>query len=440
MGVKFGALAAAACTLAASQDARSQVGASLVPGEQTADFVAPALARAGLFQRDDEVGVLQRDRPEYDTPPIPLGSLNLTPSLTAGLGYDDNVFARTQGVSDAVAIVAPQFLLESDWARNEISAFGRASSQNFIDHSSESEVDWALGGNGRLDIASNSGASGGLSFEQDTEPRTSPSTPVNAATPVRFTVAKAYIGGVQQFNRLRLSGQLDVRDYSYDNPTAIGGGSIYERDRSRTEPGAELEAEYAVTPAASIFVDAIGNHRSFRDQLARNPSRTSSGYDVTVGSNFELTRLVQGQVQVGYLEQDYVDSRFSQVGGLSIRGYVRYFPTRLVTLTVSGSRAVQDAEVAGSQGYLASIARVRADYELVRQLIISAEINYEDDDFRGIDRNDGRPGGLLEGQYLVNRHIGIDLAYEHLDQRSSGTFRGVNYDVNRTTASLTYKF
>lgn len=432
---------AAAGLLAASPCARAQVASAfLVPGEQTADFVAPALARAGLFLRSDDAGVLQRRRPEYDTPPISVLGFDLSPSLTAGLAYDDNIFARPGGVSDAVAVVRPQFLLQSNWSRDSLSVFGRADSQSYLDHGSESRVDWALGANGRLDVASDAGASAGLSFEQDTEPRTAPSTPVNAATPVRFTVAKAYLGGVKQFNRLRLSAQVNVRDYAYDNPDAIGGGVVYQRDRSRTEPGVEAQAEYAVSPAASVFVDVVGNHKEFRDELAVNPSRTSSGYDLTVGGNFEITRLVQGQVQVGYLEQDYDDRRFSQVSGLSVRGFVRYFPTRLLTVTASGSRAVQDAEVAGSQGYLASVARLRADYELLRQLILSAEFDYENDDFRGVDRNDDRPSALFRAEYLVNRHIGVDLAYEHIEQRSTGALRGVDYDVNRTTATLVYKY
>lgn len=433
--------AVACCLLAAAHGARAQVASAfLVPGEQTADFVAPALARAGLFLRSDDSGVLQRHRPEYDTPSIPVLGLDLIPGLTAGVAYDDNIFARPQGVSDAIAVVSPEFLLQSNWSRNALSVFGRADSQSYLDHDSESRVDWAVGTNGRLDIASDAGASAGLSFEQDTEPRTSPSTPVDAATPVRFTVAKAYLGGVKQFNRLRLSAQVNLRDYAYDNPEAIGGGVVYQRDRSRTEPGVEAEAEYAISPAASVFVDVLGNHKAFRDELAVNPSRTSSGYDLTVGSNFEITRLMQGQLQVGYLEQDYDDHRFSQVSGLSVRGFVRYYPTRLLTVTLSGSRAVQDAEVAGSEGYLASIGRVRADYELLRQLILSAEVDYENDDFRGVNRSDDRPSALFHAQYLVNRHIGVDLAYEHIEQHSTGSLRGVDYDVNRTTATLTYKY
>ncbi len=432
---------ALASVLAASASiAHAQVAGYQVPGEQAASFTSPALARSGLFTREGEVGVLQRQRPEYGPPSIRLGSFDLQPSVTGTVLYDDNIFARPAQASDAIFKLRPEFLLESDTSGPYLSLFGRAADSFYLDHSDEGTIDYAIGTNDRMEVARALGVGFGASYERDTEPRTSPSSPINAAEPVRFNVAKAYVGGVRQFNRVRLSLSANVRDFSYDDVAAIGGGSIVERDRSHLESSLDAKAEYAVTPAASLFVEAIGDRRDFRDELPGAPKRDSRGYDLTVGSDFEVTRLVRGEFQLGYLNQRYDDSRFPTVSGLSVRGYVQYFPVSVLTLGVYGSRSVQDAEVAGSSGYLQSVAKVQADYEFLRQLILSGQVQYENDDFRGVDRSDDLLSESLSAQYLINRSVGIVLAYSHVRQRSSGALRGVDYDDNRLSTSLIYKF
>jgi hypothetical protein len=410
-----------------------------VPGEQTADFAGAAIAPYGVFKRDTDMDVRTRARPEYESLPIHVGAFDLRPEVVATLGYDDNIFASPVKASDAIARVEPDIVVKSNWARNSLSFFGRASNRTFLDHSSESELDFAGGGNGRLDIAKDAGLMGGGSYEQDTEPRTSPSSPVTAAEPVRFTAKKAYLGGVKQFNRLRLSSQVNIRDLSYSDPDAIGGGTVYQRDRSVTRTSVDAKAEYAFSPAATFFIEWTGNKRDFRHELIANGSRDSKGYELTAGSNFEIGRLVRGEIQAGYLKQVYKDPRYNTVSGLSVRGFVHYYPTPLLTISASGGRAIQDADVAGSSGYIATSVRLQADYELLRQLILSADATGERNKFRGVDRRDNRQFLKFQGEYLINRSISFILRYELIHQVSKGTLRGVDYRVNRFSTSLSYK-
>jgi hypothetical protein len=409
-----------------------------------AQIVSPdesALARTGLFARDRNVSVRQRPRPEYAPAGIHVGAFQLLPTLDTNLEYNDNIYAVPKATtSDEIFHISPAVSLVSNWSQNQLTAYAKGGFNENVNHSSESTTNYAAGLAGRLDVTRQSGLAAGAAFEHDTESRTDPNSPSTATHPVQYDLASAFIGGAQAFNRLRLSARADVQDFSYDNAAAVGGGTVYEKDRNHTAVTGTFRAEYAVNPDVSLFGNAVVNNQSYRDQLTTDVSRNSTGYELTVGSNFDLTHLMRGEIYLGYLNQSYNDHRYKDVTGPSIRGVVEYFPTQLTTVTLSGGRAVQDSIVIGAGGYLASTASLQVDHELLRNLILTANFTYEDDDYIGISRTDERTSESIGGTYLMNRGVGLNVTYQHLENSSSGTLAGLNFDDNRVVAGLTFHY
>ena len=415
---------------------------ALLPAAGAAAQDDAALLRDGLFTRDRNVSVTERPKPEYQALPVRAGAFIFDPTIAAGLEYNDNIYAaNTPKISDTIVHVQPSLTVQSDWSRNQISGFARINGNYYVDHGSESTTDYAVGGAGRLDVQRDLGFAAGASYEHDTEARTSEAETALSKNPIRYDLADAYVEGTKEFNRLRLTARGEVTDYSYDNGITPAGLQVYEKDRDHTQTTEAFKAEYAYLPDVSFLGSVVVNQRDYRSQLPGEVSRSSSGYEATVGSNFDLTHLMRGEVFVGYLDQDYNNnSVYRNVSGFAAHGKIEYFPTQLLTVTLSGSRSVQDSGIFNVGGFLNNVGGVQADYEILRNVILTGALSYTEDDYQNYSRTDKIGSEQISLVYLMNRAISVNLSYAHLNQDSSGTNKGPTYDINRVIGSLAYRF
>ncbi len=400
-----------------------------------------ALLREGLFARDRNVSVNDRPRPEYAPLTVHLGAFSVLPSLTGTVEGNDNILATSSNTrSDTIFRLEPAVVARSNWSRNALNLFANVNTDLYARDSKEQTTDYLVGGDGRVDVSHDLGLAGGASYERDTEPRTSSSSPGFAIRPVQYDVARAYGEGTFATPRLRLSGRFGIDDYTYDNVPAFGGGLVYERDRDHTQFTESGKAEYALVPDTSVFGQVIVNQRDYRDELPGEASRSSNGVIVRVGANFDLSHLMRGEVGVGYLYQKYDSAIYSRITGFSFSGLVQWFPTQLTTVTVSGARTPEDAGIPNVGGYTSTNLAASIDHELLRNVLLNAALTYGKDDYQSYDRSDTRTGESVGARYLMNRAVTLNLTYSHYNQDSSGTRAGAKFDVNRLYATLTYAF
>jgi hypothetical protein len=283
--------------------------------------------------------------------------------------------------------------------------------------------------------------SGGGDTGEFTEPRTSTQTSNVSKNPIRYQQSDAFFSAVQEFNRVRLTGRFDLADMDYHNGKDVNGASVFQDDRDRTNTIYSGKAEYAVSPDTSFYLSGAYNDHHYRlTPPAATLNRDSHGGIVAVGASFDLSHLVRGDVQVGYLSQDFADKAFANVTGLSAQGRVEWFPTDLTTITLAGSRGLQDASVSGTAVYVAEVASLQADHELLRNLVLVGRVGVENDNYRGVDRKDSQTNAYVGAKYLLNRMIWLNAGYSYLDQQSSGAAPGPRYTVNRFTISTTLQF
>ncbi len=267
-----------------------------------------------------------------------------------------------------------------------------------------------------------------------------PNSPTNADKPVQYNQASLYGVVAKSFTTLRLSARVDFQDLTYQNTYETDGAQVIESDRNHNYVAGTFRAEYAVLPGASVFGNLVVDHQQYRNQQVGEASRTDSGYELTVGSNFNISHLVRGEVFLGYLDQTYDNSAYKEVSGVSARGYVQYYPTQLLTLTLSGARVPVDSVIEGAGAYLDSSVTVEADYELLRNLVLTASGAYENDSYSGISRQDDRNTETLSATYLMNRLVSLNLTYQHLGNDSTGTAAGINFNINRIVAGVTLHY
>lgn len=329
---------------------------------------------------------------------------------------------------------------QSTWSRHQLQLFANLNSSFFSSHSGENTTDYVVGAAGRLDVQRNFGLAGGASYERDTEPRTSSSSPTAAVHPVRFNLAQTFGEATYASPRWRFTARADIQDFSYDNARSNTGAVIYERDRDHTVFIEAGRAEYALVPDTSVFANLVLNQKDYRNVPTGQAKRDSSGYELTVGSNFDLSHVMRGEVFVGYLNQDFDSAAYKGISGLSLRGRLEWFPTQLTTVTVVGRRSVADAGIPGVGGYSTVNVSAQIDHELLRNVILSGALTYGKDDYENYDRQDERTSEQVSVRYLMNRAVSINVGFSHYTQNSSGAKGGADFDVNRLYAALTYAF
>jgi hypothetical protein len=393
------------------------------------------------FTRDRNVSVTQRPREGYQAVGLRMGSFMAYPKLSVGAEFNDNIYATDGGeTDDLIWRVAPELNLSSDWSRHALNAYARASILRYQDFDTENSEDVSVGASAQIDLLRNSFISLGADWAQLVEPRTSPNAVSGAVAPTEYETTGARIAISHELNRLRLSGGYDLKTFDYDDGRNPAGGVITQQYRDRDEHTFTVRADYAVSPAAALFVEVARNERDYRlNRPAVTLVRDSEGYRALVGADFEAGATARGEIAVGYLSQEYDDPTLSDIDGFGARAQVEWFPTQLTTVTFTGSRSIEESASPGSAGYTSANIGVKVDHELMRNVILTGNVSKGKDDYQGITREDDRFNAGLGATYLLNRNAGLTVAYSHMEMDSSGV-GGQDFKVNKIGATLALQF
>jgi hypothetical protein len=410
----------------------------------TAPQIAQAQDLGSNFKRDKNVSVRQRPRPDYEATGQKAGGFTLYPRVTVDFEHNDNIYASATGkTDDNIWRVKPELAVRSDWSRHALGFFAGGNVIRYSDKGTEDAEEYTLSANGRIDIARGSNITGSVQTQHLVEPRSNPTSPSAAAEPVEYDLNQGSIVLTKEFNRLRLIGRVEDKDYNYDDvrrTVPLAGVGIIDQDfRDRNELTYGGKAEYALSPDTALYVSALGNKRDYDNKVAAS-DRTSDGYVLGVGANFDVSELVRGDVQIGYMKQSYDNPLFTDIDGFSAAGRVEWFPTQLTTVGLNGSRSIEESTATGSQGYISNNIGASIDHELLRNVLLSAAYTHGKDNYKGVDRDDKRDNFSATATYLLNRRVGLFLTYNYLKQDSSGAASGASFKDNKLIASVALQF
>lgn len=403
--------------------------------------VMPFAALAQSVDVSRNQGVLDRPRPDYDAYGMRSGVFVFLPKITGTAVFDDNVFASTTGAkSDTIFVVRPELKVQSDWSRNMVEAFASAQINKYAKQSGEDTTDFQVGADGRLDVGVDANLTAGAQYGRFTESRSVASTSQGVLHPVRYDLSQFNFGGMKEFNRLRVLGGVRFSKFEYDNATDQLGNFLLEKDRNRNEWYESGRVEYAYSPDTALFVAGELNQVTYDLQPpASLYNRNANGYNAAIGARMDLTHLLRGELQVGYLNQSFDSNVFHDVSGVSVHGKVDFFVTPLTTVTATADRSVGSSADPRSSSYLTTNGSLEVDREFLRNVILTARAQYEKDDYKGIDRSDDQWRVRAGVNYLVNRTIAINAYYNHTDVNSSGAARIGNFKDNQFMISIVFQ-
>ncbi|WP_269219666.1 outer membrane beta-barrel protein [Brevundimonas vesicularis] len=397
-------------------------------------------AQIDLFVRNRAVAVRDRSQPAYDPLGIRAGGFTAFPRLQWGVVHDDNIFAAEDNRQPATTLrLTPEVVVRSNWSRHAFETRARAEIDRNLDFDSENTTDWSLGGAGRLDIVRGVDITLAADYARDHEARTAAGAGPVARRPIAFELASASLAATRTRGRLRLSADAAVLRYDYLDGLSDAGAVIEQDDRDRTAVRLTGRADYALSPATALFFQLARDDRRYHT-VAGSPERSSSGHEALAGVDFELGALIRGQVAAGYIRQNFHDPAYGDLDGFGGRARLSWFPTQLTTLTATATRSVEDTGVIGAAGALRTDVSIGADHELLRNLVLTAETAWSEDDYNGLGRTDTRFTAGFSVIYRLNRRYGLTAGLTYLDQSSSGAVAGPSYRSTRLSAAVVSQF
>jgi len=395
-------------------------------------------AQTSNFARDRNLPVAGRIPTGYVPLGVNTGAFTVFPLFGVNVSQNDNVYyANTDQKSDTIVTIAPQINVVSNWSRHQLQATIGANYSDYLTYSSEDTLNTNLAVGGRVDVHGNSNIFGGFSLSQNHEPRFSPSSPNAAAKPVKYDANVGDLGFVLEGNRLRLTGRADYSKFNYFDVRSKSGGMIDQDTRDYTLNVGTLRADYAISPDTSVYLIYAGNKRTYAESTV---GRDSHGYDAAVGVSLDLTNLVSGELQYGYLQQTYKNAIYSKAKGPSYKALINYFPTRLTTISLKTARSVEETPVVGSSGYLSTNSSLSVDHELLRRLQLNASYTPGNDRYLGVDRRDKRQTAVIGAKYFLTPSVVVTANYTYMDLKSKGVAAITSYKDNAVNIALAYRY
>lgn len=413
--------------------------AGMAPGtaHAQADILQDFREQSLQFKRSDALAVRDRPQPEYDPVPYRVDGVEIMPSIAIDTIYDSNIFAVRDASDDLIVRVRPKLTASTQLGSFNITTAAEVDRRQYLSTNSQSTTDYTLGLRGQWDVSRDGQIYVGTRNGQATEDRTDPASPLNLQKPVQYRFASAFLGAAQSFNRLWIAGRVGVERRNYEDGRD-GLDVLVDQDfRNRTVFTSDLAAEFAISPDTSIFLNGRVNRRDYKSPLPLSPSRDSKGYEITAGTSFQLSKLIRSEIGIGYFEQNFEDAGFEDVDGFAARAKLEYFVTPLVTLTARANRGVEESSTLGSGAYVATSFSLAADYEFLRNLIVSASISYERDRFQDIDRHYDILGAKMGVEWRLAPRYSLHAQYDFRDQDASGTFPGREFSRHRFLAGIT---
>ena len=406
---------------AASAIAQTQ---SAAPGQVSRAGGSPELGVTHqIAQVDVERGetVRGRSRPDYEALGGRVGSFIVYPKVTVGEFYNDNIFATEDDeVDDFITVIEPTVQVKSDWGRHALSFEGGAEIGLYADESDENYQDYFAGAAGRVDVteATYLGANG--SFQHLHEERGSPDD-VRGEEPTEFDRFGGRLKGFHDLGRVNLTLEGGILRFDFDDVDAAGG-EINNDDRDRDRYDGSLRVGYEIVPEYEAFVRGGYDVIDYDDSEDDNGfDRDSEGFGVVGGVKIDFGGLIFGDFFAGYSYRNYDDSDLKTVDGVDVGADFTWNVTPLTTITAGVARIIEETTQVDASGFYATTGTVGVDHELLRNLIVGASGGVENDNYKGIDREDWIYTAGASVDYFLNRHVFMGANYNFRHRNSDVT-------------------
>jgi hypothetical protein len=371
------------------------------PPSRTANRAPLPPAMAGTV-----VGQPPRKRLRIDDDPFApvgdyAGSFLVKSAVELRGGYDTNPARTSVPRGSPVYVVAPEFVAFSDWERHALVADLRGSFTGYtntfppvpgVGSSAPTTLDRPdfIGHvDGRLDVTRDTRLLGQARLRVATDNPGSPNVQAGLSRYPVYATFGSTLGVDQSFNRLQLSAGAAVDRTIYQYSQLTDGTSTSNDDRNYNQYGGLGRVSYDLMPGLKPFGEIEGNVRSHDLLVDRSGyQRNSSGGNVRAGTSFELSRLLTGELAVGWAARSYEDPRLQSLQGLLTSASLVWAATPLTTAKFFATTSIDETTVPGVSGVLTHTYTAEVDHDFRRWLAAIGKFTWGSQQYQGDDRFD----------------------------------------------------
>jgi hypothetical protein len=373
-----------------------------IPPSETAHRAPIPPAMAGTV-----IGQPPRKRLRIDDDPFGavgdyVGGFLVKSAVELSGGYDTNPGRTFVPQGSPFFVVAPEFLAVSDWERHAVVADLRGSFTGYGNNfpppadgtisSAPTNVDrpdFTGHIDGRLDVTRDTRLLAQMRLRVATDNPGSPNIQAGLARYPIYSTLGGTFGVDQNFNRLQISAGGTVDRTVYTESRLTDGTSTTNDDRNFNQYGGVGRISYDLLPGVKPFVEGEGDSRVHDLQFDRNGyQRDSSGGYVKAGTSFEFSRLLTGEISLGYAARDYVDVRLNRLQGMLVGSSLTWTATPLTTVKFYSTTSIDETTLAGVSGVLTHIYTFEVDHDFRRWLTAIGKFTYGTYAYQGDGRFD----------------------------------------------------
>lgn len=382
------------------------------------------------------VTVMTRPRPDFDPIGIPVGAFTLRPQLTAGIGYDGNVYTQPGGVDDIFGLLRGAADLRSNWNRHTVSVGGYVSERAYASKTSESGLTYRAQAQGTLDIDRTTGIDFEMSHEHDFLQRGGTTELITTERPVRFNVTDSGLTLRKQFGRLRTDVAAYTAYFNFENARTPAGNVFSQQFRDYKLYRGRVGIGYASGAGPVLFASATGDLRRYRI-LSGPIIRGSNGGEFLVGVSSDITPLIRGRLGFGYIFADFADRTIGTRGAAAFDANIDYLATELTTVHFVARRFFQNVALVNAPAGLTTEYSVGADHELLRNLIVSGSASYRTTDYVRLNTQSSGYGVDGGARLFINRRLRADASIGYRKRNNRQTLFG---DYSEVVANVALTF
>ena len=250
--------------------------------------------------------------------------------------------------------------MQSNWSRHELKADLRGSYTGYSPDTEPTLSRPKFNGkvDGRIDVTRTTRIDLGGRALVSTDNPGSPDLQAGLAKLPIYTTFGGSVGVGQKFNRFDLSVKGDAERTAYQDSELTDGSTASNEDRNYDQYGVTLRGGYEFSPGVTPFVEGTADTR--RHDLATDFAgyqRDSKGLTGKVGTTFELSRLLTGEVSLGYTQRNYDDPRLENLSGLIGDASLVWTANSLTTVKFTAASSIGESTIAGVSGVLYSRRR-----------------------------------------------------------------------------------
>jgi hypothetical protein len=408
----------------------------------------PAWAQSIPEAKAPQVDQSSDDRDtSYDPVGARIGSFMVYPKIEGGVTYNDNIYAVANKTNDFIGKISPSVDIRGDLGIATAALRGSLDRYQYFSASRESRTDWSVGANTSIEAKRGTFIYGAGGFTRTHEDRGDPNSSYTDQRPTEYNLSEVGGGFSTSVTRLQLGLDASYRYYDYINNLQQNGVVTNNQDRDRGVARVAGRVGFEFSPGYSLL--ARGTYESVNYRLKLDDAgfdRKSHGWRGTLGVNFALSHLLDGEVWGGYLTRSYEDARFSNENAAVFGAALTWHPSQMTKVKLNADRNVIETVTPGYRGFLSTTVSLGVEHELLRNVTLSAEARYWHDQYLRArvtvnpERHDNNYGASAAAKYIITRNIYTKFTYDWSKRTTDVNFPGIAFSRNRVTAAVGLQF